>query len=90
MTVSIDIEVARRLRTLVVPVDAIHNVTGAEPWVMRITHGHASRQPVKLGLRGGGKVEILSGIQAGDKILATTTAQVVDGARVRILRATEK
>jgi HlyD family secretion protein len=90
MTVSIDIEVARRLRTLVVPIDAIHNVAGAEPWVMLIAQGHASRQPVKLGLRGGGKVEILSGIQAGDKILASTTAQVVDGARVRILRAAEK
>jgi HlyD family secretion protein len=90
MTVSIDIEVARRLRTLVVPIDAVHNGTGIEPWVTLITQGHASRQPVKLGLRGGGKVEILSGIQAGDKILVATTAQVVDGARVRILRGAEK
>ena len=93
MTVSIDIEVARRPRTLVVPIDAVHNSTGTEPWVMLITQGHASRQPVKLGLRGSGKVEILSGIQAGDQILATITAQVVDGARVRalnVLRGAEK
>jgi HlyD family secretion protein len=86
MTVSIDIEVARRLRTLVVPTDAVNNDTGAEPSVMLIRNGRANRQPVKLGLRGGGKVEVLSGLQAGDQVLASATGRIVDGARVRIRR----
>jgi HlyD family secretion protein len=86
MTVSIDIEVARRLRTLVVPTDAVNNATGAEPSVMLIRDGRANRQPVKLGLRGGGKVEVLSGLQAGDQVLASATGRIADGARVRIRR----
>jgi HlyD family secretion protein len=90
MTVSVDIEVARRLRTLVLPTDAVHNGAGAEPWVMLITDGHANRQPVKLGLRGGGKVEILSGIQAGDQVLASVTERIADGARVRVLQGSKK
>jgi HlyD family secretion protein len=93
MTVSIDIEVARRVRTLVVPIEAVHDNTSAEPWVTLIANNRAIRQPVRLGLRGGGKVEILSGIRAGDQILASTSTLIADGARVRalhILRAAEK
>ncbi len=90
MTVSIDIEVARRLRTLVLPTEAVHNGTGAEPWVLLIANGRANRQPVKLGLRGGGKIEILSGIQAGDQVLASATAAIADGARVRVVHSNTK
>lgn len=90
MTVSIDIEVARRLRTLVLSTDAVHNGTGADAWVMRVADGHINRRPVKLGLRGGGKVEILSGIQAGDQVLASATTRIADGARVRVLPDNQK
>lgn len=90
MTVSIDIEVARRLRTLVLPTEAVHNGTGAAPWVLLIANGRANRQPVKLGLRGGGKIEILSGIQAGDQVLASATAAIADGARVRVVHSNTK
>ena len=56
MTVSVDIEVARRAKGLVVALEAIHDSAGAEPWVMKITDGRAKHQAVKLGLRVGGKV----------------------------------
>ena len=65
MTVSVDIEVARHANALVLALEAIHESTGASPWVMKITDGRARRQTVKLGLRGGGKVEILEDCVAG-------------------------
>jgi HlyD family secretion protein len=89
MTVSIDIEVARRSRTLVLSADAVHNGTGSEPWVMMVAQGHAKRQPVKLGLRGGGKVEILEGLQAGDEVIAAAPTTVAEGMRVRVLHVLE-
>ncbi len=90
MTVSIDIEVARRARTLVLPAAAVHSSTSAEPWVMVVEKGRAKRQPVKPGLHGGGKVEILGGLQAGDEVIASASTQVAEGARVRVSRYGER
>ena len=83
MTVSVDIEVARRAKGLVVALEAIHDSAGTEPWVMKITDGRAKHQAVKLGLRGGGKVEVLDGLKAGDQVFPSTGKGVADGTRLR-------
>ncbi len=83
MTVSVDIEVARRTKTLVAPIGVVHDSVGNAPWVMRVKEGRAQRQPVKLGVRGGGLVEITSGVQEGDQVLATGSLHVAEGQRVR-------
>lgn len=83
MTVSVDIEVARRAKGLVVALEAIHDSAGSEPWVMKITDGRAKHQAVKLGLRGGGKVEVLDGLKAGDQVFPSTGKGVADGTRLR-------
>ena len=83
MTVSVDIEVARRAKGLVVALEAIHDSAGTEPWVMKITEGRAKHQAVKLGLRGGGKVEVLDGLKAGDQVFPSTGKGVADGTRLR-------
>jgi HlyD family secretion protein len=83
MTVSVDIEVARHVNALVLALEAIHESTGASPWVMKITGGRAQRQTVKLGLRGGGKVEILEGLRSGDQVSPATGKAVTDGTRLR-------
>lgn len=83
MTVSVDIEVARRAKGLVVALEAIHDCAGAETWVMKITDGRAKHQAVKLGLRVGGKVEILDGLKAGDQVFPSTGKGVADGTRLR-------
>lgn len=83
MTVSVDIEVARRADAVVVPLDMVHDSTGDAPWVMTINAGHAKRLPVKLGVRGAGKVEIVAGLQPGDRVLSVTASQVTEGQRVR-------
>ena len=83
MTVSVDIKVASRARVLVLATDAIHDSTSAAPWAMKIVDGRAKRTPIKIGVRGGDKVEILGGLVAGDQIIKTIVATATDGARVR-------
>lgn len=84
MTVSVDIEVARRTEALSVSTLAIRDGAGAEPWVMVNENGRALRRAVKLGVRGDTKVETLQGLQAGDQVLPATGVSVTDGLRVRV------
>ncbi|GAA4014723.1 efflux RND transporter periplasmic adaptor subunit [Actimicrobium antarcticum] len=83
MTVSVDIDVARRTATLVAPTAAVRDMTGAQPWVIVVRNGRAVRQVVQTGIRGAGKVEILAGLQAGEQVLSGLLATVEDGDRVR-------
>jgi HlyD family secretion protein len=83
MTVSVDIEVARRANTLILAANAVHDSTSAVPWVMMVSDGKAKRQPVKLGARGTGKVEILEGLRGGDVVISSVSANVTEGKRVR-------
>jgi HlyD family secretion protein len=81
MTVSVDIEVARRAQALIVPLSAVHDLDAA-PWVLRLEGRHAVRRPVQLGLRSGGLAEVLGGLAEGDAVLAGSSV-VQAGARVR-------
>ncbi len=90
MTVSVDIEVARRTGTLIVAADAIHDATGASPWVMKRSNGRVQRQAVKLGARGSGEVEIVAGLQAGDEVVAASNTNLTEGKRVRAVPANTK
>lgn len=81
MTVSVDIEVARRARALIVPLVAVHD-PDASPWVLRIEGRYAVRRAVRLGLRSGGLAEVLDGLAEGDAVLAAS-AGIEPGARVR-------
>jgi HlyD family secretion protein len=83
MTVSVDIEVARRDNTVIVPTETVRDATGQEPWVLAIRGFRVVRQPVKLGLRGDGRVEILEGVEPGDDLIPATNALVKAGQRVR-------
>ena len=82
MTVSVDIEVARRDGTLILPMRAVHDALSNAPWVMGIRDGRAYRQPVHLGLRGDTQVEILDGIGAGAPVIPALSG-VLTGQRVR-------
>ncbi len=83
MTVSVDIEVARRANTLILAANAVHDSTSAAPWVMMVSDGKAKRQLVKLGARGTGKVEVLEGLRGGDVVISSVSANVTEGKRVR-------
>ena len=83
MTVSADIEVGRSAGALAVPAEAVHDASGAAPWVMRVSAGRVERRPVKLGLRGDSVVEVREGIEAGDTVVVGATAGIRVGQRVR-------
>jgi HlyD family secretion protein len=83
MTASVDIEVARRADTIYVPTETVREANGSQPWVLAIRAFRAVRQPVKLGLRGDGRVEILDGVEAGDELIPATNALIRAGQRVR-------
>lgn len=86
MTVSVEMVVARRDSALVLPAWAIRDAeTGANPGahVLLMRDGRALHQPVKLGLRGVGIVEIVEGLAEGDPVI-TPESGAVAGERVRL------
>lgn len=82
MTVSVDIETARRPEAIVAPAQALRGMSNGKPWVMKIDRGVAVRQPVKVGLVSAGKAEILDGLKPDDTVLAANNAAKA-GDRVR-------
>jgi HlyD family secretion protein len=83
MTVSVDIEVARRADALTLPPDAIHDAASAAPWVMAVSAGKARKKLLRLGVRGERQIEILSGVQEGEQILPAAGAALPEGTRIR-------
>ncbi|OYT87418.1 MAG: efflux transporter periplasmic adaptor subunit [Burkholderiales bacterium PBB6] len=61
MTVSVDIEVARRTNAVLIPTAAVHGADTATPWVLRLEGRHARRVAVVPGLRSGSQLQALPG-----------------------------
>lgn len=85
MTVSVDIETARRDGTLIVPARDVHDGNTASPWVLGLRDGRAVKRPVKLGLRGQGSVEVIDGLGMGDAVVPIGSG-VVTGKKIRAIR----
>jgi HlyD family secretion protein len=83
MTVSVDIEIARRANTLVIPAEAVRESNNSAPWVLKAVNGRARRQAVKLGMAGGGMVEILEGLSPGDLVVTEAATRLREGGRLR-------
>jgi HlyD family secretion protein len=82
MTISVNVDVGRRDRALVVPAEAVRDPSG-EPWVLAVVGGRAERRPVKLGLRGDALVEVSRGLAEGEAVIAPIAGWVEPGSRVR-------
>ena len=84
MTVSVEIEVARKPAALAVPSDAVHDADSAQPWVWALdAHSRVRRTPVTLGVRSATRVEVLTGLAAGARVVAVAAPSVQVGQRVR-------
>jgi HlyD family secretion protein len=83
MTVSVDIETERHAGALALAADAVHDATGPAPWVLAIRQGRTVKQPVKLGLRGEGAVEIVEGLAEGEQVVRAANARAKAGQRMR-------
>ena len=80
MTLSIEVETARRDTALVVPASALRG-DGSSATVLVERDGRAQARKVRLGLRTLEAAEVLDGLAAGDTVLLGTTAK--PGQRVR-------
>jgi membrane fusion protein (multidrug efflux system) len=79
---KLDVEVDSRAEALMVPEDSV--VYGRDgTFVWRVVDERAERVPVELGIRQPGRVELRSGVRAGDRIVSAGTHKVRDGSRVR-------
>ena len=84
MTVSIDIETAQRINTLVIPTAALHDPSSAAPWVLVVRNKRTVQQTVKLGLRGDERVEIISGLKNDEPVILASLASIKTNQRVRV------
>jgi HlyD family secretion protein len=85
MTVSVNVDVARKPDALALPAEAVRDVASA-PWVLRVAGGRAERREVRLGVRGEGWVEVSDGLAPGDAVVAPAAGRVGEGERVRARR----
>ena len=83
MTVSVDIEVESHPGALAIPADAVRDLGGARPWVLKVNGGRAVRQDVRLGLRGEGWEEALAGVKEGDLLVPADNTGIRPGRHVR-------
>jgi HlyD family secretion protein len=83
MTVSVDIEVARRDTTLVVPLEAVHVPLSPAPWVYVIRDRKVVRQAIRLGARGTLLAEVLDGLGDGEAVVPVSNRSVAEGQRAR-------
>ena len=82
MTVSVDIEVARRDQVLTVPARGLHEATSNRPWILGIKEGRAVKQLVRIGVHGTAYDEIVEGAGEGDAVIPVG-AGIMTGQRVR-------
>ncbi len=90
MTVSVDIEVNRKPKALIVNLVDIHELKNGAAWVLKIENGITKKQVVKVGLVTSDKVEILDGLAENDQIVPGSVATITDGKRVRVGAALAK
>jgi HlyD family secretion protein len=81
MTLSVEVETARREQALVVPADALRGDESTGPSVWLARDGRVQARKVLLGLRTLDAIEILDGLSAGEVVLLGPAPQ--PGQRVR-------
>ncbi len=83
MTVSVEITVAERAHTTILPADAVRGLAEGKPWILVVEDGHARRRDVEVGISGDTRVEVVRGVAPGDPVIPAAT-RVAPGDRVRL------
>jgi len=90
MTLSVEVETAKRERALVLPVNALRtndapkNDTPNSTIVYVAQDGRVAVRPVKLGLRTLNAVEVLEGLQAGEVVIVGASPKADSKVKVKI------
>ncbi len=86
MTVTIDLLIASKKTTLVVPSEVVRDAATPTPYVLVVENGRVARKDVVLGIRGDGSIEIASGLSDGAEVIYSGGLRLDAGARVRTER----
>jgi len=81
MFMTVDLTMAERTGAVLVPESAIV-VIGDNHFAYVVSDGVAERRNLRLGLRAGGKVEVVEGIAAGEVVVSAGTQRLRPGAQV--------
>ncbi len=85
MTVSAEIEVARRSQVLSLPLEAVLQPDSPQPWVWVLdADERLQRRELRLGLRVGALVEVQQGLKAGERVLLAPDRRWQPGQRLRL------
>ncbi len=89
MTVDVDIVISQRANALLVPTGAVAHGPSqggrpGAPFVFVVENGRARRVDVKTGAVGTAKVEIVSGLKDGDRVVVDPPDRLKDGEAVRV------
>ena len=85
MTISVEIEVLRKPAALTLPLEAVHDIESGHPWVWRVDdQDRVHRTPVTLGVRAGSRVEVMSGVSTGSRVVDVAAAGLKAGQRIRV------
>ena len=86
MTVSVEVETARRERAIVLPLTAVRlRSAGGTATVWLVEQERLTARVVKLGLETLDAVEVLEGLQPGDQVMVTGKATVDDRVNGRVV-----
>ena len=89
MTLSVEVETARRERALVLPQAVLRGAVGGDAGtVLLLQDGRAQTRNVRLGLRTLDAVEVLEGLKEGDTVLSGGALQAGDRVRARTVEWT--
>jgi HlyD family secretion protein len=83
------ITLATHPHAVLVSSDAVLDNNGSSGRVFSAQNGVAKERPVKLGFSYLRDIEIVSGVQAGDKIITVGQAQLQDGDKIQIISGNE-
>jgi membrane fusion protein, multidrug efflux system len=83
MFMSYKLALARRENAVLVPEEALL-AEGTRQFVFVIGDGRAAKREIKIGDRGAGEVEVVSGIKAGDSVVIGGIQKIRNGSAVKI------
>lgn len=81
MTISMDLQGPLLKDALMVPADAVRQLQTDAPWVLVERDGSSVRVPVRVGLQIQGRVAIVEGLKAGERVILNRDIEA--GRRVR-------
>ena len=82
MFANISMELAKREKALIIPESALaYDASGAFVWLVGAEE-KVQRRTVAVGIREGDRLEILSGLRRGDRVVVGGTHKVVEGSKV--------